>query len=410
MYLFISNLVGMMLLAVTITILFKFIINYLEVKNKWLKFMILLATYTIILNHMSIEYLLYPESCVMCAGVLFSVIAAIKYLSPQKGKIYESFAVLLLSMLCYQGLLSIFPTIVITLSLLKNKNHTKKELIKFYIKEIFKLGVMYVLVMLISASGSTNRLERIKNMLDILVRIPRVSIDVLLFQTSKIPSYLSVVVMIITSFIIIRYSKNLNMLLKYILTMFTAYLFCMLPVAIFSYVTSRILMAIGATMGISLLFIINLLNDKILERTLKTVIISVCVLVYFFFNVINNGINGYEHLKAFEIDEKMGKEICEIVKDYEKNSGKEVKKFAYYYDKNPQVFANGILPLGSLTERKFAMTWCIKESFNYYCNKELEEVPFSSKVYYENFHGKDYTEFSKEQIIFVDDTLYIYIY
>ena len=420
MYLFISNFVGIFLLALTITILFKFTIKYLEIENKWIKFLILLAVYTIIFNHMDIEYLLFPESCVMCAGVLFSVIAAIRYLNTKKGRISESFYFLLLSSLCYQGLLSIFPTIVITLSLLKKKKNTKRETLKFYIKEIFKLGIMYVLVMLISASlififnnilnNSSNRLERIKNTLDILLQIPRASFNVLISQTEKIPLYLSVVVMSMTAIITI---KNNNLLFKYILTMFTAYLFCMGPIAVFGYIHARLLMAIGATMGISLVFVIKALNDDECSNLIKkinTVLISISVIGYFVFNVVNNGINSYQHLKAFKIDEELGKVINEIIKEYEENSGKEVTKFAYYYDINPQSYSEGILPLGSLTERKFAMPHCIKESISYYSNKKLEGVQFSVKVYYSNFVGKDYREFSEEQLVFIDDTLYMCVY
>ena len=419
-YLFISNFIGILLLAITIMILFKFTIRYLEVENKWIKFLILLSVYTIIFNHMDIEYLLFPESCVMCAGVMFSVVAAIKYLDSKKGNIFRSFVFLLLSSLCYQGLLSIFPTIVITLSLLKKKRDNRREILKNYIKEIFKLGMMYVLVMLISAGlvsifnnildSSSNRLERIQNILKILVQIPRATLSVLLVQTNKIPIFLSLIVMFITSAIITRQN---NLLFKYILTMFTAYLFCMLPIAVFGYVQARLLMAIGATMGISLLFTIIALHDEeenISVKSIKTIVISTWVIAYFIFNVVNNGLNGYEHLKAFKLDEEMGKEIGQIIKDYEEKSGKEVTKFAYYYDKRAESYMEGILPLGSLTERKFAMTWCVLESVSYYSNKKLVEVPTSANVYYENFYKKDYTEFSEEQFVFVDDTLYMCIY
>ena len=279
---------------------------------------------------------------------------------------------------------------------------------------------MYVLVMLISAGvvgifnnildSSSNRLERIQNILKIAVQIPLASLSVLLVQTNKIPIFLSVIVMFMTSAIIMRQN---NLLFKYILTMFTAYLFCMLPIAAFGYVQARLLMAIGATMGISLLFIIIALSDDeetISIKSIKTVVISICVIAYFIFNVVNNGLNGYEHLKAFKLDEEMGQVINGSIKDYEESSGKEVTKFAYYYDKSPESYQEGILPLGSLTERKFAMKWCVLESVSYYSNKKLEEVPFSANVYYNNFYKKNYTEFSEEQLVFVDDTLYMCIY
>ena len=417
-YIFISNFIGILMLSLTVTILFKFTIKYLEIENKWIKFMTLLATYTIIVNHMSIEYLIFAESCVMCTGIMFGVIAAIMYLNSQKGKIFESFIFLLLSSLCYQGLLSIFPAIVMTLSLLKKRKDTKKEILKFYIKEIFKLGVMYVLVMLINVGivlifnnlldNSTYRLERVRNIVEMILTIPYNSLDILINQTNKIPQYLCIGVMVITCVIIAR---NEGSLIKYVLTMFTAYLFCIIPMLAFGYAESRMLTAIGATMGISLLFIIHYLNDNkedITIKNAKNIIVSICVIGYFIFNIINNGINSYEHLKAFKIDEENGKRINKVVKEYEESTGKEIKKIAYYHDVEEQKYEEGIKPLGPLTERKFAVP--IVESLNYYCNKKLELVPFSVKVYYKYFVGKNYTKFSEEQLVFIDDTLYMCVY
>ena len=418
-YLFISGFIGMILLSVSIIVLFKFTINYLEIKNKWIKSMILLSVYTIIVNHMSIEYLLYPESCVMCAGLLFSITAVTKYLNGKKGNWVDSFAFLMLSVLCYQGLINIFPTLVITFSFLKMRKN-KKETLKFYIKEILKLGTMFVLVMLISAAlififnnilqNSTYRLERIEDALNLIAELPTYFVKIFLGQTEKIPMYLSVIVMAIVSIIIIV-SKNNSLFLNYLLSSVTAYLFGVLPIAVWGYALSRTLMAVGAMMGISLLYITSTLNDKkekIPTRRTKTVLISICVIFYFIFNVINNGVNSYEHLKAFRIDEEVGKKISKLVNDYEESSGKEITKFSYCYDIEVQVYESEIKNLGALTERKFAVP--IKESLNYYCNKKLQYVIFPDELYYNNFDGKNYTEFSEEQIIFVEDTLYMCVY
>jgi len=420
-YLFISNLIGILFLSIAIVILFKFIIKYLDVNNKWVKFMILLSVYTIIFNHMDIEYLLFPESCVMCAGLLFSIIAVKTYLSTGKGKKFESFMWLLLSSMCYQGLISIFPTLVITLVFLKIKENTK-ETLKYYIKETFKVGVMFVLALTICAGlialfshllqASSYRLERISNILTVAKQIPYSTLYVLIGQVSRVPIYLAVIVMTITNILTIRYGKN-KLFLKYILAMITAYMFSMGPILVFGYVHARMLMSIGAAMGISLLFISTILNDNsdnISKTDVKIVIMSICIIAYFIFNIINNYTNGYQHLKAFELDEQLGAKISKVVQNYEENSGIEVTKFSYCGDITVQGYENGIKQLGSLTERKFAMPHCIRESVNYYCNKKLQEVKFPAKIYYENFYGKEYTGFSEEQFLFIEDTLYMCVY
>ena len=403
-------------------ILFKFIVNYLEIENKWVKFLVLLSVYTIILNHMSIEYLLYPESCVMCASMLLCIIATKTYLNREKGSLIKAFILLLFATLCYQGLISIFPTLVIVLGFLK-ASKGNKETFKFYIKEVFKVGIMFVIAMLISAilvfvfnnilQDSSNRLERIDNMFNLLRQIPGASFDLLLRQTNKIPKNLTVIVMCITTIFILIYNKNLELLFKYILSIFTAYVFSMVPIAIYGYITSRILMSIGATMGISLLFITVLLNNKedsISVKKVKTILISIGVIVYFAFNIVNNYIAGYEHLKAFKIDEEIGEKISNVVKNYEATQGKEVTKIAFCSDRSLQGYETGVQELGSLTERNFAMRWCITESITYYCNNDLKEIGFSSNVYNKYFKDKDFTEFSEEQFVFIEDTMYMCVY
>ena len=420
-YLFISNFIGIALLSLTFVILFKFIISYLDIKNNWIRFLVLLSVYTIILNHMSLEYLLYPESCIMCVSMLCCVLATKTYLKKGKNSLIKSFVLLVIATLCYQGLISIFPTLVITLGLLKIKKDNKEKL-KIFIKELFKVGIMFGMAMLISAllivifnyllQDSSNRIEKIVNSLNYLKQIPKETYYILLKQCDRIPENLSILVMLITTLIIVNCNSKLDLFIKYILSILVAYMFSIIPIAFYGYTTARILMSIGSTMGISLLFVIITLNNEkeISLKNFKTVIITIGVISYFIFNVVNNYICGYEHLKAFKIDEEMGKEIAQIVKEYEEETGKEIKKFAYCYDVYSEPHSKGIKRFGSFTERKFAMPWCITESVSYYCNKKLEGIYLSPEVFLTYFIGKNYMEFSKEQIVFIDDTMNMCVY
>ena len=418
-YLLISVVIGILMLSISIVILYKFIINYLEIKNGWINYMLLFSIYTIIFNHMNIDYLLYQESCVMCLGLLFSVLAAISYAKQGERSIIKPFVLLLISTMCYQGLTSIFPTLALTLLFLKKKQD-KKETIKFYIKHILILGLLFSLSMLASVvviavfnnilGSSTNRLERVNSAWQLIFEIPSITWETFLEQLLRLPKYLAFIVTGVTSVIIIRY-KNLNMVLKYFLVNITAYLFCVLPIVVYGYLETRLLMAIGATMGISLLFLTSLLlenQENISIKNLKVLIISGCVIAYFMFNLINNYNNSYWHLVAFQRDEKIGKQIAEVIRKYEEETGNEVTKFSYYKDTQAQRYERGVKPLGVLTERKFCVP--IKESLNYYCNKDLEEVRFLSKVYYKKFYNRNYTEFNEKQLVFIDDTMYMCVY
>ena len=63
----------------------------------------------------------------------------------------------------------------------------------------------------------------------------------------------------------------------------------------------------------------------------------------------------------------------------------------------------------SLTERKFACSWCIKAAVNFYCNKDLKYTYMPNEIR-ERFKRIDYKEFSEEQIILEGDTLYMLVY
>ena len=142
----------------------------------------------------------------------------------------------------------------------------------------------------------------------------------------------------------------------------------------------------------------------------RTKFIYGLIIVSFIINNIFIMQNITEHIASNRVEENMGKTIKYVVEKYEQETGNKVTKFAYAYDRNPQQYAVGIRPIGSLTERKLACSWSISQAMNFYCERKFEKVRMPTQVYAEKMIDKDYKEFSEDQLVFEGDTLYMLVY
>lgn len=151
-YIIAMDFIGMIFLSVAIYIMSKIFINIIKpTKLKW-EILIYLAAFILILNQYTLEYLLFPESAVMCLGILFTVLAVKEFVdNDNKYKYLKIFLYLLLTGLSYQGELNIFPILAILVLVLKQIKEKKetKEFIKDFAKELIKLIVVTVSILVI---------------------------------------------------------------------------------------------------------------------------------------------------------------------------------------------------------------------------------------------------------------------
>lgn len=417
LHLFLSTLIGIFLLSLSTLILYKFTIKYLNIENKLQNALVLFSVFTIIFNHMSIEYLLYAESCIMCLGLLFSILATIFYLIDTKQNYLKSFLLLLISTICYQGLINIFPILVITLKFLHSK---EKNFLKLYIKDTFITGIFFAGTLIISSilllvigkifNITNNRINTL-NLAEIFNRLSELFIItkiVFVNQLYVLPDNFAVAMTITTLILLTISCKRKTDIIKYLLVIVNAYVFCIFPLIVYIFMSRRIFMAIGALMGISLLFVATQNNNT--KNKLSAVIISIFIFGYFVFNIFNNFTNTQLYLKTFLQDEKTCIEINSLLQEYEETSKNTITKLSYIYSTNPHNHYDGIKEIMSLTEKKLYTHWTIDPTLEYYCNRKFKKVNFPEEIYNENFANKKYSEFSKEHVIFIKDTMYIYLY
>ena len=99
------------------------------------------------LNQFTLEYLLFPESAVMCLGVLLITIATKIAIEKQKHTYIKVFITILIATLCYQGLLNIFPVYILLAYIVKqivSKNDYKQGEKEFFI-EMIKVSITIVI-------------------------------------------------------------------------------------------------------------------------------------------------------------------------------------------------------------------------------------------------------------------------
>ena len=115
------------------------------------KLMLLAGSFILILNQFTLEYLLFPESAVMCLGVLFNVIAIKFMVDNPKCKYIKIFLALLVAVFCYQGVLNMFPVIAILVYIVKqilDKREYKVKEKEFFV-EMIKLAFIVIVVLAI---------------------------------------------------------------------------------------------------------------------------------------------------------------------------------------------------------------------------------------------------------------------
>ena len=97
--------IAICLLSITIFIFYKKIVEIIGAEEILQKILILLASFVLIFNQCTLEYLLFPESAVMCLALLCSVLAAIYTTKEIKDNWEKIFALLFISIISYQCLI-----------------------------------------------------------------------------------------------------------------------------------------------------------------------------------------------------------------------------------------------------------------------------------------------------------------
>lgn len=173
-------------------------------------------------------------------------------------------------------------------------------------------------------------------------------------------------------------------------------------------IVPRTILTISTIPWLILLFMgINYIDINSMLRLLIGIIIGgyIFVLVNLSYRLVDAivRINDY--------DKYIAGKVMRAIEEYELTNNIEVTKFSYCYDENytwwiPNQPNVNIDCLG----RALTVSWSWKDVIWHYYGKDFEIVPMDDDVYNTYIKGKDWSEFSEEQLIFVKDTLYMVSY
>ncbi len=108
-------------------------------------------------------------------------------------------------------------------------------------------------------------------------------------------------------------------------------------------------------------------------------------------------------------DHSLCREIGEEISAYENRTGSKITKISIYHDKSITHRNPFVTKLGDSNVRAFSKSWSDINSINAVLGTNYEKVP-RNQYYEEYFSALDWTEFSKDQLIFDGDTLHLCVY
>ena len=423
---------GMIFLSISIYIFSETIIKILQPQNLFFEILIILASHLLILNQFSLEYLLFPESAVMCMGMLFLILAIQNMVESNKLKYLKIFICLLITGLCYQGELNIFPVLAVFIYFLKQIKENKKisDFLKDFFFEMLKIGIITISVLVITFlvvkicksqltgsgyyPGKPEFLVKIVNERTFWARfrvVKRFTNEIWNYSIHMLPVHSLNITIIATLVLLIIIRAKKQTYFYYLILVLLCFISCILPLFVFNVgVCGRINVPIMMIFGISVFFLIA--NTSFEEINYKSKIAISFTIACFLINGIFIVQNTSEHIAGNKVDHNTGATIKSLIENYEKEYNIKVTKLGYRYDFDPSQYSVGIKHMQSMTERKFACVWSVVYTMNYYCDRKFEEVEYvePEKENYFSHGNLDYDEFLEEQTYFSGDTIYMVIY
>lgn len=402
LYSVISLILGLIFLSCSVVIIYKLCIRNFEGNNKIVKIMILLISFLLVYNYLAIEYIYFLESFMLALGILLSIVSTKMIIDKQQYGYIKATILLVIAAFCYQGSIAIFPMFLFAYYLLFEKDNIKTKIITQV-----KISLIYGITMLLTILYSNILFEstriQIGNVEFSFYNIWNSMYKLLVKSFNIIPAYMHIGIIVITILTICLQKKNrLELLLSYVFIIIASIVISLMPVIMASglNIEPRTSMAFGTTIGISMLF---LLYSTQTAKTAIKIIIYIFISVVFALNFFTYVIITNQHIMVNKIDKENCQRIKETIEEYEKETNIKVTKIAAVIRGN--AYYHGFMEVGCMTQAALN-TWALREAIIFYIERDLEFAPITDEQYDEYFKGKQWDEFSNEQMVIEGNVLY----
>lgn len=403
--------------SISVLQIYKIINKYKTIEKKYLKIFAFMISYLYIYNFTQMNIMLFIDSAIINASILFFIISIEKTIMQEKRKL--GFLYALIATFCYQGTIPVYIATAFLICLIKYKKVNKQ-----FLKELLVLAITIISVSLINLLTIilipyitnlelTERLALTEVITGIINNIHNFY-NIIFDCQNYFPKYLWIIIcsaiIIITSIYGIknkRWSIPINILFVFAIYFISSLI--MLPMVPINNQTEigRAFMTIGE--AIAGLMIYMICNTDIFEKKsiYKNIVTSILIL-YFSFNIFNTIKVTNEHKIANKIDENIAKKVEKEVKQIE---GENVKSFKYtiYYlidektnernKYNQIIFRNSLLLKCMYTEKMM----------EFYIGNGIkpQKLMYDEEIVEENFETKSNKDF---QIKKINDVFYIVVH
>ena len=385
----------------------------------WLqKVLVIMASFILIFNCMALEYLLYAECSVMCLSLLLSIIAAKIFTDNNtKNRNIKTILIMVIASFCYQGSINIFlPLSILFLVIDANRKQAKELVKKILVACGIIVSVYLINVMAIYLINAILRIEQqrisggiLNNLLNFKYIMRAIIMNTLVYNYNLWPKGITIIFVVITLIILLFQKEKFRNIVQYLVLIILSFGICAAPVFFMKSpsIESRMVMSIGGIIGMSLIYLIILKESNNIIKN----IIGAITIIFFIYNSVNTIQIYTTHITTNKIDANMGIAIKYKIEEYEEETGNVVTKVGYYRDAKHRDYHYGWdKKYSSFGQRAFDNYYCIIEALNYYCDRDFERVKMDKEIYNKYFEGKDWQAYSDEQIVFVEDTMYICTY
>ena len=382
-----------------------------RVENK--RILVLLSVGLVVSPYI-LEFFFFPEyTGIMCLGLLFVIMSLnyiVRYFDKKNNKyLILSFLSSLLSVLCYQGMISlifIYPLLFIKYDDEKIIDIVKKIVIiglNFFVASCFT-------AMITKIFGAS----RLGNSVNFVYKIKEVAVSSknLIITTSGLyPSYLILLLGILSFLIVLIYSiknKKNNLAIASILIAISVFIVPSLP----HLFTSTTWLVPRSCIGFGVLFISMIVfysmnyNNSIINKSFLTLIILLLCCQWYF------GLKMFEsQIENTIITKDTSNKIITNIKEYEKRNDIEIKYVKMYQDKNITYINEGIKGFGDVNVRTYAFDWSARVALGYYNGNYIyKTIDLDDEEFKHYCNSNDWSEYSESQIKIVDDIIYICLY
>ena len=420
-YIVLSFVLGIALLSVAVIVLYGIFTNKWENLSKLKKAFLMLISYLFIFSYLNIESIFFLETCIVCLGILLSVMACKEMIAKKESKLWflKVFLLLLLAVFCYQGTIAIFPIVLFTyyaiVEPLKFKDYFKLAIIVTLIYGIvMACNITYACVFISDGSRLQIHSEDLQqtfsfdNIFKQLKYLVVDSLDVIL-------PFVHLGIICVTAIFLLLEKKDIKEKLYniflYLIILLASIVISMAPVIVSKDLDlyPRMGLAYGATIAVSLLFMFASIKNKDQNRGFKNIFIYSIISITFILNTILYVVLTWQHFLVNTSDRDIAWKVKEAVDSYEKNTGIEIKYSYNVYGDDVQYYIDdGFIRVLSYNQRA-ASNWASMCLIWSYTHKMEHRGNISLDYFLQCFDNVNVEEFLNDHVWIVDDMLFFYV-